>query len=298
MMTFKTWKSETKRGITSPRSKALQTLDDAFEDYDKDKKFTKKKVLVDALIAWMGTKGDDWKDSIRNSKGTVSQLLKDLSADPTFAPKLSAYVQAVTATATVVAGYVPGKWERTKDVDGRWHDYVLQERGNSCGPACVAIVKRGFHNLAANQISEEQIRGAVALAEGHRLNEGISTLGAQAISAHDWVNVGSNNAGLIQVLKKSPAPVPNARDGGGLSAAAFLERLRQCTPRKPCIIGWNWQGGGGHWTVCAGPTKDGSQLLILDPWTGVEYIPNDALGYLSYQGGSGMLDLTDPMLTS
>lgn len=297
MMTFKTWKAETKRGLTSPRSSALKTLDDAFEEYDKDKGVKKKTVLVNALVAWMDTKGKDWAQSIRNSKGTVEQLLKDLSADPMFKGKLSPYVQAVTATTTVVAGYVPGKWERVKDIDGRWHDYVLQERGNSCGPACVAIVKRGFHNLASNQISEEQIRGAVALAEGHKLNTDVSTIGAEAIAEHDWINVGSNNGGLIEVLKKSPAQVPNARDGGGMSADAFLEKLRECTPRKPAIIGWNWKGGGGHWTVCAGPTKDGTQLLILDPWTGIEYIPNDPIGFKSYQGGAGKLDLTDPILT-
>src|SRR5690606_5526341 len=49
---------------------------------------------------------------------------------------------AAIATKPSVPGYRPGKWHRDKDKDGRWHHYVLQERGNSCGPACVAIVKR------------------------------------------------------------------------------------------------------------------------------------------------------------
>jgi len=60
---------------------------------------------------------------------------------------------ATSTPASTIPGYVPGKWQREKDADGRWHDFVLQERGNSCGPACVAMVKRAAHNLTSSQLS-------------------------------------------------------------------------------------------------------------------------------------------------
>jgi len=203
---------------------------------------------------------------------------------------------AAIATKPSVPGYRPGKWHRDKDKDGRWHHYVLQERGNSCGPACVAIVKRAVYDLVPTQLSEQEIRGLVALAEKGKLHEGISALSDAATSAHDWANVGSLNGGLIKVLQANPHRISTARDAGGMTADAFLDELRKCTPKKPAIVGWNWSGGGGHWTCCIGPTKDGTELVILDPWEGIQYVPNSNPGYMSYMGGTGTLDLNDPVL--
>ena len=94
-----------------------------------------------------------------------------------------------------------------------------------------------------------------------------------------------------------PHPIVKARDGGGKSRDALLAELRKCTQHKPCIVGWLWTGGGGHWTVCNGPTKDGSELVILDPWDGIQYIKNDLADFDSYQNGAGTLDFADPVLT-
>ena len=203
---------------------------------------------------------------------------------------------AATAAPVNIPGYTPGKWQQQKDRDGRWHNFVLQERGNSCGPACVAMVKRGVHRLAANQVSEQHIRGLVALADAGRLHEGVSALSSVARNAHDWVNVGSMNDGLIKVLHAQPHRVATARDAGGMTPAALLEELRTCTPNKPAIVGWLWGAGGGHWTCCVGPTADGADLVILDPWDGVQYVDNSDPGFMSYQGGDGTLDLADPVL--
>ncbi len=196
-----------------------------------------------------------------------------------------------------VPGYTPGKWERAKDKDGRWHQYVLQERGNSCGPACVCILKRSFYRLASNAVSEKYIRGLVALAETGKLYQGISPMSLQAVNAHDWKNAGANNGGLIDVLRSNPHPIVKARDGGGKSRDALLTELRKCTQHKPCIVGWLWNGGGGHWTVCNGPTKDGTELVILDPWDGIQYVKNTLAEFDSYQNGDGTLDFNDPVLT-
>ena len=153
-----------------------------------------------------------WTTKYRN----VHRYLTGVFNLPTHAP--------AATTPVNVPGYTPGK--------------CLQERGNSCGPACVAMVKRAVHRLGARQLSEEEIRGLVALAEAGRLHQGVSALGGMARNAHDWINVGSENRGLIQVLQVQPHRVATARDAGGMAPAALLAELRKCTPQKPAIVGW------------------------------------------------------------
>src|SRR3546814_15701820 len=47
--------------------------------------------------------------------------------------------------------------------------------------------------------------------------------------------------------------------------------------------------GLGHFTMCCGPTEDGSKLVIVDPWTGIGYVDNTVNGFTSYQNGTGTL---------
>jgi hypothetical protein len=35
-------------------------------------------------------------------------------------------------------------------------------------------------------------------------------------------------------------------------------------------------------TVCVGPTSDGADLIVLDPWNGLQYVPNDPSTYRTY----------------
>lgn len=60
-------------------------------------------------------------------------------------------------------------------------------------------------------------------------------------------------------------------------------------------------GGGGHWTVCVGPTKDRSKLVILDPRNDVQYLDNTDAGFTTYrvmengvQTAEGSFDPDDP----
>jgi len=230
-------------------------------------------------------------DKWRKYAKTKSYLLR------TFPGLSTAYAQAGVALGESVPGYFPGKKQRQKDVDGKWHEFVLQRRGNSCGPACVLMVKTAFHPPAKAQLGEPEVRGTVALFEQGKIYQGISSLSTAAISMHNWNNVGSNRAPLIQTLHAQPFPVPSARAVSNLSPADMLAELRRCTRKTPGIVGWNWQSGGGHWTVCAGATDDNSRLIILDPWDGVQYVQNDLANYRSYQNGAGTLDLSDPTLT-
>jgi len=80
IMSFQTWKSDTKRGLFTPRSSSLKNLDTAFETYERLKS---RKTLIDlktALVEWMKTKSD-WRLSTRNKYGTVELLLSQLMDD-------------------------------------------------------------------------------------------------------------------------------------------------------------------------------------------------------------------------
>ena len=146
-----------------------------------------------------------------------------------------------------IPGYQPGKWERRKDVDGRWHEFILQNKGNSCGPACVLTVKQAWHPIAKHQLREPQIRGIVALHESGKTHTGLSELSPEAIGLHNWKNVGSNRAPLLKTLIGQPFPVSSR--GVNLSSDGLFDLLGKCTASRPAIVGWLWAGGGGHWTA-------------------------------------------------
>ncbi len=196
-----------------------------------------------------------------------------------------------------VPGYTPGKFERAKDADGNWHDYVLQQKGNSCGPASVLIVKTAWHPTSKNKLSEPEVRGTMALFEHGKQNTGVSSIGPEAIGMHAWKTVGSVRGSVLNGLKAQPYAVPSARAVTNLPDAAMLEELRNCTPKKPGIIGVNWHAGGGHWVVCIGPTRTNDRLIILDPADGVQYLQNDVANYKDYNG-NGVVDLSDPTMTT
>lgn len=142
------------------------------------------------------------------------------------------------------------------------------------------MVKRAIHSLSAAQLSEAEIRGIMALEERGALNTGISAVGHAAQTAHDWDASGSGPTRAVNVLKAQPAAVPTAREVAGTQQ---LEALRACTQKRPGIIGWLWTKGGGHFTVCVGPTADDTELKIVDPHQGIQYVDNTATGFSTYQ---------------
>jgi hypothetical protein len=302
-MRFATWKSETGRGIFTPRSTELQRLDDAINACNGSDtslgSLPQRKAVVDALKNWtdaQARKGSSWARSTRNAtldaqgRGTVERLMRELMSDGTFRPLLALLLNAVAAPPPPASNvYVPGKWDRGKDVDGRWYEFIRQQKGNSCVCATIVMVKRAFHSLGASQLSEEQIRGVMALEEAGLLNTGVSALGAQAQALHDWAKLGTGPTHAVNVLRATPYAVPTARHHPANSGQGLLDDLRRCTGTKPGLIGWRWSSGGGHFTMCAGPTKDNSRLVFVDPWTGIGYVDNTLAGYTRYQGGQGKL---------
>ena len=245
-------------------------------------KATAKQVAVEMLKI----PTEKWK----KYKNTKNYLLSHF-------PGLATAIGQISSPLTgSIPGYEPGKWNKSKDIDGNWHEFILQGKDNSCGPACVAIVKLAHHPNAKDQLREPEVRGIIAQFESGKQHQGISPLSSD-INLHDWKNVGSNRQPLLDALKAKPFPVASARGVSNLSQEAMLIELGKCSPKKPAIIGWNWNGGGGHWTVCVGPSSDKSKLVILDPWHGIQYVKNDLTNFTKYQNGNGSLDFSDPTLT-
>ncbi|MEL6530149.1 MAG: papain-like cysteine protease family protein [Pseudomonadota bacterium] len=183
--------------------------------------------------------------------------------------------------------YRPGKIDNKKDCDGKWHRFIRQEKSNSCVPATVTMMKRAWGGANFNDLSEPYVRGLMTLNENGRLNQGVSTLSNYAQTQHNWQMNGTTATRAVEVLKMNPFPVKTAYSVPG--ALVSLTLLRNLTPRKPGLVGWRWRGGGGHATLCIGPSNDNTQLKIIDPWHGIQYVDNTQAGFSTYHTPTGSI---------
>lgn len=175
----------------------------------------------------------------------------------------------------------------SKDIDGRWWSFTQQNKDMSCGPTSVKIMKELFHN---QKIGEEVIRGLVGLQYSGKSNTGISLTQAARASDARWRLHGAIEDMVLPAVKRQPLAIPQARFVHG------LQHLRSASRNRPAILGFNWEGGGGHFVVCVGPTMtDPSLFVILDPDGGLQYLSaDDAVGNSFYYnpsyGGKGQID--------
>lgn len=193
----------------------------------------------------------------------------------------SAKSQMTIAIGITTSTYAPGKWYQTKDRDGKFHNYIMQKKGNSCGCACVKILKTAWFP-GARDMSEDVIQNQIALKESGAENTGQSLFDNLTTAAHNWETTPDNPAAFEYALKCSPFAIKSAQVSSR-TYDEFFKKLQAATPNKPAMAGWLWASGGGHMTVCKGPTGDGNHLIILDPWNGIQYVPNDKVGFRTYQ---------------
>lgn len=273
MMTYQHWKTQTKRGLTAPRSKKLKVIDDAFEAYEKAVKArqpTTRLVVTffDALLAWIQKKGTDWKNSTRNSKieaggkGTVETLLNELVAlNPAFRVKAAPLLSQSAPPAPPLMQH--GKKNHHVDVDGHHYDLIVQNKENSCGPASIRTVIKLVKN---EDVAEDYLRELVEIAEEGGAYGGSLGQGGVILTggAHDWDPSGGGTWLVPAAL--SAAKIPCTQ---GTSVATLL----RTTNKKPAIAVVAWTGGGLHYVVVAGKTKQTpSKLVILDPYYGLQYV--------------------------
>lgn len=156
----------------------------------------------------------------------------------------------------------------TKDIDGRWFRFDRQQMGNSCTIASSKIAKEYSNNSV---IGEDALRGIATLFDKGATHRGISPLEARVTAARNWETTPGNRDLTLKVLKAQPFAIPGAR-----MMQASPDALRNASRNHPVLIGWSWNTGGGHCTVCVGATKaDPDLVVILDPGYGLQYVNLD-----------------------
>lgn len=134
----------------------------------------------------------------------------------------------------------------SKDTDGTEHFHWIQEREQSCGPACVFMIER-IKRLACTVGGEARIRDIAS-----RFPKGYD----------------ENNGTHFEALKK-------ALDQIGLSATAGRVNNMKTFAEAgnfPFIARVGWTQGGGHFVVAA-RTTSGGNMVCLDPWFGLVETP-------------------------
>jgi hypothetical protein len=195
--------------------------------------------------------------------------------------------KTLPAIGQTTGGYAPGKEVRLPDKDGRWHNFYLQEKGNSCGPTSTRTILLAHTHIQPTP-TEQNIRDHFGLIIHDMAHTGVEK------SGHSWENVGTGIEPTVDVLKYYG--IRDAR-----SITSWPERraeLAKCSKNNPGLIGWLWQppGNGGHLTTCVGLTKAGNELIILDPWTELGYV-TAAHPWNYYPTGGGHGKMADVVVT-
>lgn len=133
------------------------------------------------------------------------------------------------------------------DREGEAQYIWLQERAQSCGPACVYMIER-FVRKACTVGGESRIRAiASLLPNGYREDTG--TFGSALVIALASIGIAASAESSSDVSRF-------------IGAARF-----------PFIAHIRWPGGGGHFVVGGKKTRDGASLVCLDPWYGLSQTP-------------------------
>lgn len=176
---------------------------------------------------------------------------------------------------------------KVKDIDHRHWTFAQQQKDMSCGPTSVKIAKELYHNKT---IGEEVIRGQVGMQHTNTAHSGQSLIDSAAATDYIWRLHGSIEDRVLPAVKHNPLGIPHAKFAHG------IPNLRSSSRNHPAILGFNWDGGGGHFVVCVGPTTtDPSLFVILDPDDGMQYLSADdavgnALFYNPTYGQRGQID--------
>jgi len=138
-----------------------------------------------------------------------------------------------------------------KDSDGVSEILWLQERSQSCGPACVFMIEC-MRAQACLVGGEERVRRIMSLLpQGYTENNGTAAYTALA-------------AALVQA--------------GVTAKAIFTGTVPSffASAKYPFIARIGWPNGGGHFIVCAKKTRGGA-IVCLDPWYGLNETAAKAL---------------------
>jgi hypothetical protein len=272
MLDFKTWDAEVSRGLFTPRSDTFKELTNAYKAYDLNKGTKTKIELAKALKKWIDAKGANWRNSTRNSKNnSIERLLTALDNDPVTKQVVGSLIANV-APPTKVIGM--GKMHNARDADGRWFNYPIQSKDNSCGPCSVRIIVKLMKN---EDIGEDYLRQVIEEAEeGSAYTGGLGKGGeVSSTGVHDW----SPSGGGTWL-------VPNALEALKIRGITGKDPsvLINTSKHRPGIGVVAWLGGGLHYVVVIGPLKTkANTLAVLDPWYGMQEVGHNGLVLNQYK---------------
>ena len=129
------------------------------------------------------------------------------------------------------------------DADGHQQFIWLQERKDTCGPACVYMIER-ITAQACTVGGETRIRQiSELLPDGYKEGNGTASYTALA-------------AALKRIgIAASPSYISNFKEFASTSTFPFIARI-------------GWPNGAGHFVVCVDRNRH-SALVCLDPWYGL-----------------------------
>jgi len=129
------------------------------------------------------------------------------------------------------------------DGDGNQQFIWMQQRGDTCGPACVYMVERILRqqSIVGGEVRVRQL--TELLPNGYQEGQGTQSYRA-----------------LAQVLVAIGVPASASRT---TNVAAFV-----ATAGFPFIARVGWLSGEGHFVVCAG-FNGSNGIICLDPWYGL-----------------------------
>ncbi|USX22963.1 hypothetical protein NHH82_12725 [Oxalobacteraceae bacterium OTU3REALA1] len=164
----------------------------------------------------------------------------------------------VSASAVPVAqSYVPGKWV-VGSFAGSYFKFPLQQKGSSCGPACLRIL---IEEVKGRDVGEEALRGGI---DGSLGGGGV----VASNNSHDWVTQGT--WAVEKVLGDYKIQVD-------IHTTNLNRYLLAATRRKPCVAVVAWAAGGLHYVVVVGKNNLRT-ITVLDPWYGIQQVNLTTVG--------------------
>jgi len=280
MMTFEKWKDETTRNVFTPRSDALKAIDTAFQKWEKQKNTPNLLDFSNKVRTWITLKGDKWRTSTRNSKGTVERLVADLARDPVVGKDFAKFLQVKAAPKETGVGKVGSH----KDPDGNWHMVYFQTEEASCGPACIRNIVKMVHN---QDLGEDGLRGLVEMAEegaayGGSLGQGGVVQGS---GTHDWGPAGHGTWLIPEALRCVNPTIKSVK-------TSMASTLLTTTRKQPAIAVVSWSNGGKHYVIVAGKLqKTPNAYLVIDPYYGIQTMPvtNGRIGLYKPKNAQGQV---------
>ncbi len=164
-----------------------------------------------------------------------------------------------------------------KGVDGKFYKVACQTEALSCGPACIRII---IQLVQGKEVGEDYLRSLVeTLEEGGGVGSESPRGVIQSKGNHNWAL-----SGVGTWCAYIPRLIAQIRPSINCTVKNHSSALLQSTNRNPSIGFISWHGSGAkHFVVVAGKSTDGTRMVVLDPYYGVQSAPIEGGTLGTYQ---------------